>query len=68
MQMGKRERVLNVRKVWPKESDFSDWPATEDGVGSLADEIGIGIENPRRESRPGDYPCDVAEGEPVRVR
>lgn len=60
MQIDKRTRVQNIREVWPKETDFSEWLMTDDGIEFLAQEIGIEIENPRRESRPGDYPCDIA--------
>jgi len=59
MQIGKRERVQDVRLVWKKENDFSNWLVTDDGINLLADELGIEIENLRRESRPGDFPCDV---------
>ena len=59
MLIGKRERVQDVRQVWKRETDFSDWLVTEEGVTLLAEELGIEIENLTRESRPGDYPCDV---------
>lgn len=59
MIIGKRERVQDVRQVWKRETDFSDWLVTEDGVTLLAEELGIEIENLNRESRPGDYPCDI---------
>lgn len=59
MLIGKREWVQDVRQVWKRETDFSDWLVTEDGVTLLAEELGIEIENLTRESRPGDYPCDI---------
>ncbi len=60
MLIGKRERVEDIRQVWSREGDFSDWLVTEDGITLLAEELGIEIENLTRESRPGDYPCDIA--------
>lgn len=59
IQIGKRERVGDIRKVWKRETDFSDWLVSDDGVAFLAEELGIEIENPTRESRPGDFPCDI---------
>ncbi len=59
LQIGKRERVQDVRSVWRRENDFSDWLITEDGIALLSEELGIEIENLTRESRPGDFPCDI---------
>lgn len=41
------------------ETDFSDWLVSEDGITLLAEELGIEIENLVRESRPGDFRCDI---------
>lgn len=60
MLIGKRERFQDVRQVWSKETDFSNWLVSEEGITLLAEELGIEIENMTRESRPGDYPCDIA--------
>lgn len=60
MLIGKRERVEDVRSVWRREPDFSDWLVTEDGASLLAEELGLEIENLHRESRPGDFPCDIS--------
>lgn len=59
MLVGRRERVQDVRQIWRKENDFSDWLITEDGVTFLAEELGIELENLVRESHPGDYRCDI---------
>lgn len=59
MIIGRRQRVQNLRAIWPKETDFSDWLVTEGGLALLAEDIGIEMEEPRRECRPGDFPCDV---------
>jgi hypothetical protein len=59
MTIGKKTRVQDVRTVWKKENDFSDWLVTEDGMSLLSEELGIEVENLRREVRAGDYPCDI---------
>ena len=59
MQIGRKIAVGNMREIWPTEPKFSDWLVTDEGLALIADEIGVQIENPRRESRPGDFPCDV---------
>lgn len=59
MQIGKKTRVQDIRSVWKKENDFSDWLVTEDGMSLLSEELGIEVENLRREVRAGDYPCDI---------
>jgi hypothetical protein len=32
MKIGKKIRFNEIRKVWKKENDFSDWLVTEEGV------------------------------------
>ena len=59
MQIGKKTRVQDIRSVWKKENDFSDWLVTEDGMSLLSEELGIEVENLCREVRAGDYPCDI---------
>ena len=59
MKISKRIPVTNLRSIWPKETDFSDWLVTEDGLELVADDIGIQVEDPQRECRPGDFPCDI---------
>jgi hypothetical protein len=59
MQIGKRERVMDLRSIWQKETDFSNWLVTEEGLQLIAEDIGLQIEEPRRECRPGDFPCDI---------
>lgn len=54
MKIGKVIRFMEIRHVWKKENDFSDWLVTEDGAALLAEELGLEIENLTRESRPGD--------------
>lgn len=57
--IGRREQVADIRSLWRRETDFSDWLVTEDGLAVIAQDIGIEIEEPRRECRPGDFPCDI---------
>ena len=59
MKIGKRTQITNLRQIWPTEPDFSDWLVTEEGLALISEDIGVFVENARRESRPGDYPADV---------
>lgn len=59
MNIGKRKQVTDLRTIWPTEPNFSDWLASEDGLALIAEDIGISIEDAKRESRPGDYPADI---------
>ena len=59
MKIGKRVRVTDLRKVWSRENDFSDWLITDEGLALLEEDLGISVEDPRRECRPGDFPCDI---------
>ena len=58
-KIARRTQVLNLRQVWKTEPDFSDWLVTDDGIALLAEDLGISIENARRESKPGNFPCDI---------
>lgn len=58
-KIGKRTAVTNLREIWPKETDFSDWLVSEAGLALIAEDIGVEVEDPTREARPGDFPCDV---------
>lgn len=59
MRIVSRKHKASPKGLWKSEGDFSDWLVTEEGLEFLVSEIGIQIENARRESRPGDFPCDV---------
>lgn len=59
MKIGKRTQITNLRQIWPTEPDFSDWLVTEEGLALISEDIGVFVEDARRESRPGDYPADV---------
>lgn len=59
MNIGKLVRFTDLRSIWPTEPSLSDWLVSEEGLARIADDLGIQIEDPIRESRPGDYPCDI---------
>lgn len=59
MRIEKRQQVKNLREIWPTEMGFSDWLASSDGIELIAEDIGIAIEDPKRERRVGDFPCDI---------
>ena len=59
MQIGTLEQVNDLRAIWPLEPRLSDWLTTEEGLEVMARDLGITVENARREVRPGDYPCDI---------
>ncbi len=59
VSIGRRLPVQDIRTVWPKETEFSDWLVTADGLALLAQDLEIIIENPRREVKGVDFSCDV---------
>lgn len=59
MRIVRRTQIENLKDVWPLETDFSNWLVTDDGLSFLAEDLGIEIEDARRESRPGTFPCDI---------
>ena len=58
-KIARRTQVQNLREVWKKENDFSDWLISEEGLALISDDLGISVENARRESKPGNFPCDI---------
>lgn len=59
MQIGRKELVTNLRDIWPTEPQFSDWLATVDGLALIAEDLGVEIEDPQRETQSSDYRCDI---------
>jgi len=57
--IGKRAAVQNIRTVWAKELDFSDWLATTEGLELLSQDLDLQIENPKREFKGTNFPCDI---------
>jgi len=49
--IGKRVPIENIRTIWEKESNFSDWLATPEGLELIAQDLEIQIENPIREGK-----------------
>jgi hypothetical protein len=59
LKIKKIVRFEEIRKVWKKENEFSEWLVTGVRVALLAEELGIKVENLTRESRSADYPSDI---------
>jgi hypothetical protein len=59
MMIGKRVPVDNLRTLWAKEHEFSDWLASPEGIELLAQDMEIQIENPKREEKGNNFPCDI---------
>ena len=57
--IARRTRIANLRDIWPKETDFSDWLATDDGLALIAEDMGVEVEDPHREHSAGDFLCDI---------
>ena len=53
----------SLKKKWEKESDFSDWLVTEEGLGRLSELIGIDLCEGRREVPIGDFKADIVAQE-----
>ena len=58
MKISKRQKV-EVRDIWSKETEFSTWLASAEGLELIASDIGIEVENTHTESSPGDFSCDI---------
>lgn len=58
--LGKLERVTNLREVWKHEAlNFTCWLAEDDNLAMLSDAIGVPIELKERESSVGDFSVDL---------
>ena len=57
--IGKQTILPSIKEIWPKEPEFSDWLSSEPGVELLAQDLGIEIENARREAKGANFPCDI---------
>jgi len=57
--IGKRIPVDNLRTLWAKENEFSDWLASAEGMELIAQDLEIQIENPIREAKGTNFPCDI---------
>lgn len=54
-----RTQVANIRTLWPHETHFSDWLATQEGIDLLAQDLEVEIENPKREIKGSNFSCDI---------
>lgn len=60
MQLGKLEKVKDLRSVWPHEAnDFTKWLAKDENLATLGDEIGIDIELRSTEAKTGSFSTDI---------
>jgi hypothetical protein len=59
MTIGKRTPVDNLRTLWARESEFSDWLTSAEGLEFIAQDLEIQIENPIREAKGANFPCDI---------
>jgi len=59
MTIGKRTPVDNLKTLWAKESEFSDWLVSHEGLDLIAQDLEIQIENPVREAKKTNFPCDI---------
>jgi hypothetical protein len=56
--VGKRT-LENVKNLWEKETEFSNWLASPEGLELIANDLEIEIENPIREAKAANFPCDI---------
>lgn len=60
MNLGKLEKINDLRKVWPHEAlDFTPWLAQDDNIAMLSDAIGIDISVDETESTVGNFNVDI---------
>lgn len=57
--IGKRQTVASIKDIWQKETDFSDWLISPEGIDLLAQDLEIATENSKRECRGTNVPTDV---------
>jgi hypothetical protein len=41
VKIGKRRQFDNLREIWQRETDFSDWLVTREGLDVIIQDIGI---------------------------
>lgn len=59
MAIGKRMPVNDIKTIWKKEPEFSQWLASPDGLELLAQDLEIQIENPKLEAKGSNFSCDI---------
>ena len=59
-ELGKIERVEDLRKIWSKEArDFTVWLARDENLTMLGEAVGIDINLEERESPVGSFSVDL---------
>lgn len=59
-ELGKIERVEDLRKIWPNEArDFTAWLAQDENLTMLGETVGIDIDLEERESPVGSFSVDL---------
>ena len=59
-ELGKIERVDDLRKIWPNEArDFTVWLAQDENLAMLGETVGIDIDLEERESPVGSFAVDL---------
>ena len=60
MELGKLEKIKDLRSVWKHEAnDFTKWLAEEENLNTLSEEIGINIELISTEAKTGSFSTDI---------
>ena len=60
MQLGKLEKIDDLRKIWPHEAlDFTPWLADEENLALLCDAVGIDMTVDETESSVGSFNVDI---------
>lgn len=63
-ELGKIERVEDLRKIWPNEArDFTAWLAQDENLAMLGEAVGIDIDLEERESSVGSFSVDLFAAE-----
>ncbi len=64
IQLGKMQRITDLRSVWPHEAlDFTKWLAEENNLSLLSEAIGVDIILEERESSVGNFNVDIFASE-----
>lgn len=60
MQLGKLEKINDLRKIWPHEAlDFTPWLAEDENLSLLCDAVGIDMTVDETESSVGSFNVDI---------
>lgn len=60
MQLGKLEKIDDLRKIWPHEAlDFTPWLAEDENLSLLCDAVGIDMTVDETESSVGSFNVDI---------